>query len=181
MRLAPFFVDPEVELRPSDLLPPDQPAKPWPPIHKIRANALVRGLAFTGLALIASAVGSTVYFALTGRLDMGPMGVEALTIVACLGAYLLVTMLTEQRVPPFELAPRRWVGFLKGAALGAVTVALSVGLLAAFGAYRVVAIDFTYNPWADLFIAGVGAAVTEEILFRGIAFRLIEDAFGSWV
>ncbi len=176
-------------LRRDDLLPPDQPYKPYPPLHRWRYNAGLRALMFFGLA-----VGfSLLVGLLVGLVVAGTSGTDAIAAVATrwsgvigipafLSAYLLLTTWIEQRRPPHELAPRRaGRGLLLGLGLGAVLQLLCVGLLAAFGAFRIHGVDASYNPVWALATAGFGAAINEEILFRGILFRLVEDTFGTWV
>jgi membrane protease YdiL (CAAX protease family) len=77
---------------------------------------------------------------------------------------------------------------LSGAAKG-----VAIGLLAGFaifsavvcvaalaGAYRIVACCSAGQPLRILIGAGIMAGVMEELLFRGILFRWIEEFAGSW-
>ncbi|WP_433066520.1 lysostaphin resistance A-like protein [Dactylosporangium sp. CS-033363] len=74
------------------------------------------------------------------------------------------------------LAPQvlRWTG--AGIALFAVTI----GVIALFGGYRM---EGWGSFWAMLATLGtmVGAAVAEELLFRGALFRLVEEWLGTWI
>jgi uncharacterized protein len=67
-----------------------------------------------------------------------------------------------------------------GAALGALLFSAVVIELALGGYYRITAIHVTPQLAAAalLLIAG---AVTEELLFRGVIFRLIEEWAGTWI
>jgi membrane protease YdiL (CAAX protease family) len=182
VKISSFWVDPQVQLRASDLLPPDQPAKPWPPQHPVRFNALVRFLAFVGLLAAVAVVTGSIYFAVTTRdpLQASYWQTEVTLIVSCLVAYLVTGLVTEGRLDLIELSPHRLSGLLRGLLFGLAAVAVCLGLLAALGAYRVVGVNHDYVPWADLMTLGLGAALTEEIMFRGVALRLLEDVFGSW-
>ena len=67
-------------------------------------------------------------------------------------------------------------GVLVGAALGAGTTAL----IAALGYYHVVA----QNPWNALiwpFVIALMSAYTDELLVRGIVFRITEESLGTWL
>jgi uncharacterized protein len=68
------------------------------------------------------------------------------------------------------------LGLLLGAALFAL-VALFAGLL---GSYRITACCSTGALVSTLFGAGIMAGFMEELLFRGILFRWIEEFAGSW-
>ncbi|MDR1449712.1 MAG: CPBP family intramembrane metalloprotease [Propionibacteriaceae bacterium] len=179
--LPRLFTDPAAGLRDDDLLPPDQPLKPWPNPHRFRANAAVRGLAFLASAMVLYAAGDAVYYAVTAQTPSSFLARSGLEVGAAIASYLIVASLTEQRQPPFELAPRRWVWLFGGLAFGAAAIALTVGLLALAGAYKVTGFDPSYSPWADLVSAGLVAAICEELIFRGMVFRLLEDALGSWL
>lgn len=95
--------------------------------------------------------------------------------------YWLFVKAMEGRRALVELAPAgagRELG--TGLAIGALAVAISVGLLALSGNYRLTGA----NPWSAQ-IAGplaemlfVGAF--EELLFRAVIFRISERALGSW-
>ncbi len=102
--------------------------------------------------------------------------------VASLGswaAYVLAVRWLEHR-HAFEFGRRgaaRELG--SGLALGAALFATTIGVLATTGTYRVVA---TSSPVAALvpLASAIGAGVLEEVLFRGVLFRLIEEALGTW-
>jgi membrane protease YdiL (CAAX protease family) len=69
---------------------------------------------------------------------------------------------------------------LLGSALGVAMTLLAVGAIAAAGAFHITGTA----PWTVLikpFAEMVLVALFEEILFRGILFRLIENSLGSWI
>ena len=96
-------------------------------------------------------------------------------------AYLLLVKLVERR-PASELALRRlapdgMLGLLAGAALFSAVV----GVLWLLGSYHVLGT----HPGAPWFIAaltvGLGAGIGEEIMFRGVLYRIVEEGLGSWI
>lgn len=95
-------------------------------------------------------------------------------------AYLFLVHVIEQRVAT-ELAPRRLLrDFSLGAGFGLVLFSAVVGVLWLSGSYRVTGT----NPGAHWLIAllavGLGAGIGEEILTRGVLFRVIEEGLGTW-
>lgn len=101
-------------------------------------------------------------------------------IVPALAAYLVVTRLVERR-PPTELLSRTslqraTVGFV----IGATLFSAIVGLLWLLGAYHVVGFNPNANWVTALMMTGIGAGIGEEIMFRGVLFRIVEEGLGSW-
>lgn len=176
-------------LRALDLLPPDQPLKPFPPVRRWRYNAGVRALVFAVVfvlvtLLLALATGAALALAVGDPQRSNALlqrYAMVLAIPASLVAYGVLGRWWEGRRPVHELALRRApAGLAVGLGLGAVFMLGSVGLLALLGAYRVHGFDPTYDPWPALISAGFVAGIVEEILFRGILYRLLEDTFGTW-
>jgi membrane protease YdiL (CAAX protease family) len=64
---------------------------------------------------------------------------------------------------------------------GAIIFSIAVAIAGALGIYRIVGIGSLDGLLAALIVPTVGAAVTEEIFFRGILFRWIEQFGGSWL
>lgn len=111
-------------------------------------------------------------------------GGKALAALLCVafafGAYASYVRIVETR-PAGEMAPQgAGAEWLIGTLLGAGVLALAIGILATLGAYRITG----YNE-ADLLLFAIpGAmltAVFEEIVFRAILFRKLEEALGSWI
>jgi uncharacterized protein len=113
---------------------------------------------------------------------------EPVTVVPVLGAALAVVVywavmrfVARRRMP--EIAGRRAVPeVLFGAAIGTGFVAASASIISAFGGYSF--------SWADVDLLAVvgpvlaitcGAAVTEELMFRGFAIQALERLLGSWI
>jgi membrane protease YdiL (CAAX protease family) len=195
--LYAWIYDPVSRPRAADLLPHDQPFKPWPPVRRWRFNAGLRALAFWGLfggAMLAAGMVVVMAVLAGGGVDllagsqaaaqdlvegMPLIAMVAAELVAAVAAYAVLARGMERRRRPLELAWRRAGGAWRGAALGFAAIGLVVGVLALLGCYRVVGFNAAYSPWADLFTLGLTAGVAEELMFRGAVFRLLEDTFGS--
>lgn len=100
-------------------------------------------------------------------------------LLSLLGYWFLVRRIEKRSVAELAAAgaPRELaLGLLVGAALFAAVL----GALALFGVYR-----YTGTAPASVlikpFVAAVASGIFEELLFRGLLFRLIESAIGSWL
>jgi membrane protease YdiL (CAAX protease family) len=70
---------------------------------------------------------------------------------------------------------------LLGLVGGTVIFSIAVAIAGALGIYRIVGVGSLNGLLAALIVPTVGAAVTEEMLFRGILFRWLEQFGGSWL
>ncbi|NLT26885.1 MAG: CPBP family intramembrane metalloprotease [Microbacteriaceae bacterium] len=116
-----------------------------------------------------------------GMLGGAPLvaGLLVQAAVALAGYALLVNRAVRRR-PSVELVrPGGLRQFGLGVLLGGGAVALAVGVLALAGAYRVTDVALTSSALVGLAI-GVGAAVAEEVFFRGIVLHLLAVRFGGW-
>jgi hypothetical protein len=131
-----------------------------------------------GLLVLAQA-GS----ALVGWAVPGPPG-ELLGGLAAAGIAIAVYLLLVRRVerrPVTELGALDAPGGLgRGAALGLLAFAVTIGVIAAFGGYRVTGLGSAGGGVSALGLA-IGAAAAEEVVFRGVVFRVLEELTGSWV
>jgi len=84
-----------------------------------------------------------------------------------------------ERRPVSELSlPGAGREFLAGVGLGALLFSVTIGVVALFGAYQVTGT----NAWTVILPAlaiSITSGVMEELLFRGILFRIIEEGLGS--
>lgn len=67
-----------------------------------------------------------------------------------------------------------------GAGVGASLYAICVLILILLGIYRIEG----FNPWTFVIPAvavALSSGIFEELLFRGVLYRSVEDMFGSWV
>ena len=109
--------------------------------------------------------------------DLAQFAIRALVPLA---AYLILVKLIERRAPT-ELAPRSLLpqGLL-GVLLGLVLFSAVVAVLWLAGSYHVTSIR-PDAPWLGaLLVVGLGAGIGEEIMFRGVLFRIVEEGLGTW-
>jgi membrane protease YdiL (CAAX protease family) len=66
-----------------------------------------------------------------------------------------------------------------GVALGLCAFAVSIAILGLVGAYRVVGLG-TALPVVLALLSAIAAGTIEEIVFRGVVFRLLEEWGGTW-
>lgn len=102
------------------------------------------------------------------------------TVVLSVVAYRWIVGLTERR-PVTELGREgAWAGTGWGTLLGAGLFGLVIVNLAFLGYYEV---DGLGDPAAVIGLFGfmAAAAVSEEVLFRGVLFRVLEQWSGTWI
>ena len=67
-----------------------------------------------------------------------------------------------------------------GIAVGAGLLAATIGIIAALGYYQVTG----SNPWTaavPTFATAVVSGYVEEVVFRGVLFRIVEESLGTWI
>jgi len=126
--------------------------------------------AFVGSAGVGAAEGSWALTLLAG----------IATAVLSLLAYRWVVRRTEHRDPVEAGRAGAGTALGRGALVGALLFVTVIGAIALGGGYRV---DGTGSVAVAAGLVGVmaAAAVTEELLFRGILFRVVEQRLGTWV
>ncbi len=96
-------------------------------------------------------------------------------------AYWLLVRLIERRkvseLAPSKLLTHSAVGWLVGTA----TLVLAAAAMAVAGAYRVQGINTDVYLAGPLVVLGLLPGITEEIVARGILFRVVEDGLGTWI
>ena len=106
----------------------------------------------------------------------------AITIAFLLAAYKLVIARLGAR--PKDDLPGNPAALRDGAigiAIGFSIMALSVAVAAALGVYRIVGPGDASRLLLELVAVAIIPGFTEELLFRGILFRWIEEFGGSWL
>ncbi|WP_136520608.1 CPBP family intramembrane glutamic endopeptidase [Cellulomonas telluris] len=138
----------------------------------------MRLLAQLGAVGLATAVGSAAVMAVDGRwLPTLVLGIAAAALA--LVVYRWVVARTEHR-PVVEVAPTGAAGATaRGVALGALVFTAVIATVAVLGGYRV---EGPGSATTALGLVGfmTVAAVTEELLFRGVLFRVVEERAGTW-
>ena len=104
-----------------------------------------------------------------------------LTSAGALGMYALWWKWTEKRpvadLPMRRLAVDTGIGF----GIGILFFVLVTGTIALSGGYRVDSVNWDWNSLVRNLFMFLVVAVGEEILFRGIVFRIIDDRWGTAV
>ncbi|HEY5799824.1 MAG TPA: type II CAAX endopeptidase family protein [Burkholderiaceae bacterium] len=105
---------------------------------------------------------------------------ELLSAAGVLLAYWAYVRFVEKR-PATELGRRGFaLEAVAGLAVGAAMVAAEIGVLAALGVYEAAGVSAWSMKIAAPFATMVFVGVLEEVLCRGIIFRLAEKALGTW-
>ncbi len=111
--------------------------------------------------------------------DLRKLILDPLFVVLMLVGYYLHARWIERR-PLTEFSLRGALPeFAAGLVLGAALLSATVGILAALGVYRVTGT----NSWGIVLVplvVMVAVGFSEEIVFRGIVFRILERSLGSW-
>lgn len=155
------------------------------PLRLLR-SPVGRIAAFILSAWLIGIVCSRVYDGLglpRGNLPFGEVTplVELFRLLPVVLAYwLLVRTIESRRVD--ELGLRKLLPHVvAGLVAGFLLFSLVVGALWALGAYVVTGTSHDV-PWLGLvLVLGVGAGVGEEIVSRGVLFRIVEEGLGTWI
>ncbi|MBB6242723.1 type II CAAX endopeptidase family protein [Rhodanobacter sp. MP1X3] len=104
----------------------------------------------------------------------------SLQLLPALIAYLIVVKLIEQRRVR-ELSVRNLPTFgLGGLLIGALLFSLVVGVLWLLGVYHVTGTNAHVDWLPQVLVAGIGAGIGEEIIARGVLFRIVEEGLDTW-
>jgi CAAX protease family protein len=157
-------------------------------LRRIVTHPLVRLVIALVIFVVLSMVLSLAIYSLR-LLPAGMASGEATSGLAGIAALLFVGLVIERRslarigFPADRLLPDLGRGFLLGAAL----LTLVVGVMALAGWYRVVgfAWEMPGEGAAMIALAGLGVTlligIAEEVVTRGILFRILEEWLGSWI
>jgi membrane protease YdiL (CAAX protease family) len=95
-------------------------------------------------------------------------------------AYVLLVRLVEAR-PLHELRPRRAARDIAlGWLLGTAILLLAAGAMVAAGALDLSVATTPAQLLTPLVVAGLAPGIGEEIVARGLLFRVVEDGLGTW-
>ncbi len=92
--------------------------------------------------------------------------------------YWLYVSLIEGR-PNSEFSFKHTIELFYGFLIGLLFVSSTMALIALFGGYQIQGWN-TIGVMIPFFVMAVQAGIIEEILLRGIGFRIIEDGLGTW-
>jgi membrane protease YdiL (CAAX protease family) len=114
-----------------------------------------------------------------GKTSVGILKALACTLVSC-GAYIAYVRTFERRRAD-EFAPRAAAKELAGGILiGALLFGATIAILASLGVYRLAGTGEWSKAILPLAVALV-IGTFEEIVFRGILFRIAEESLGTWI
>jgi membrane protease YdiL (CAAX protease family) len=140
---------------------------------------LLIGIAFmVGAGMTSTLVSRAIPHA---RNDWVAVGVAVIVAAIFVVFYCAFARLVERRPTVAEFALNGWARELGAGLLGGFLLfSVVVGIIAALGGYQVIG----QNPVAVLLpvlAISITSGVTEEIMLRGIFFRLVESWLGSWI
>ncbi len=133
--------------------------------------------------ILTAALGAGGSFVLGGVGVRGALAAEAVLALAVTTAAALVGIALQRRSLAALGLPRAHAArdFARGALVGAGLISGVVAILALAGRYAVVAVRFDGGALARSLVLMLLVAWFEEVLFRGLVFRLLEEAAGSIV
>ncbi|MGK5685073.1 CPBP family intramembrane glutamic endopeptidase [Actinoplanes sp. URMC 104] len=128
---------------------------------------------------VVAAVGGRAVAAVDGN-DWLTLILGLLTAVLAVVVYAWVVRRTERRAPAEVARTGAPGGLLRGVLLGVGMVAAVIVNIALLGHYDV---DGLGSVPGALGVLGFAAAAgtTEELLFRGVLFRIVEERTGTWI
>lgn len=143
-----------------------------------------RIVAFAALALILGKLTTLVIKALGvahgGSPMAHPLATLAVQLIPAVLAYLVLVKLIERRRIS-EMNPRELAGLgAHGLLIGAVLISIVVGVLWLVGSYHVTGINTAVSWVPAVLVVGLGAGIGEEIVTRGVLFRMVEEGLGTW-
>ncbi len=112
------------------------------------------------------------------RKHMGAAGAAVLAAL-CLATYILASRLIERRIPTELAANRALPEGAAGIVIGFLLFAVVMAILLVVGVYHPAGWGTT-SGLANGFFFAVMAGIMEEILFRGLLFRLSSKIVGTW-
>lgn len=142
------------------------------------AFLLVVGFVIITFAMVWPQAAGQALAPLPGRSDWADLGISVAAAASTILAYWIFTNLIERK-PSQDLAlkgaGREWS---LGAALGFGAMTLTIGVIWLLGGYQV-----TGHNNASILVGvasmAIVSGITEEILLRGVVFRLLEQWLGS--
>lgn len=153
----------------------------------ILRNPITRILVFIALSLLISA--ALRWLVPLPRMDPGKeLALEGTQlwlrvlrgiVGVALAYWVFVRFVEGRRVA--ELRPARLLpDAAKGWLFGTIILLLAAAAMAAAGALRIEVAHGGASLLAPLLVLGFAPGITEELVARGIIFRVVEDGFGTW-
>ena len=147
-------------------------------ILRFPLTRLILGVLMLGLGLI---VGQTLISTLLKTWDWAQP--EWLNTGVAVGLSILLYVgfvrLIEGRAAS-ELSLRYWAEFPQGLLMGALVFSVVIGVLWLMGIYNITGVNGP-EVLAQSIAIGLIPGFVEEIFFRGLLYRILEDSLGTWV
>ncbi|KGI78538.1 CPBP family intramembrane glutamic endopeptidase [Oleiagrimonas soli] len=149
-------------------------------------SALARVLIFAALVFVFGFLVLIGLHALGWSMKTAPPDIKGwsqliVRTVPTVFAYLILTRLIERRWPA-ELAWRKLPAHASaGLVLGTILLCTVVGVLWLAGSYHVLDTGGEVHWLAEILTVGLGAGISEEIVFRGVLYRIVEESLGTWI
>jgi uncharacterized protein len=141
---------------------------------------MIAGFIVVMLSAVAAGATGNAAFGSLGHSGAEELALGILSAVFAVLAYLAFGRWIERREVNDLSMQRALPEWAFGAAVGAGAMAVTIGVIALLGGYRIIG----QNSIAVLLpIAGIAfqSGFFEEVLLRGIVFRLTEKWLGSWI
>ncbi len=128
-------------------------------------------------------LGQGAVWTLAPRFGKVPVALLSMFIASVLGwaAYALYARWVEHRRPSEFGRAGGARELAAGLLIGAALFSAVVGVQALFGAYRITGVRDDLSVMVIPLCVSFAAAAIEEILFRGVIFRLLEESLGTWI
>lgn len=131
-------------------------------------------VSFVALSVMANALMTAV-----GGNPIGSLVVGVAAAAVALTAYAVACRVLERRSPVELPARAAWPTLRTGVVAGSALFTMTILVIALLGGYRIVGWGSVGGLLATTGVMAV-VAVTEEILFRGVLFRIVEELTGTW-
>jgi len=155
----------------------DPPASTMQKVMQLPLIRLIMGFL---LVIIPVAIGQTIIPSLPVSKLWRSILVMVSTLPLAYGGYYVLVHFIERREMT-ELNPSGAAReTVQGIVIGTLCFGGIMAILALAGAYKVLGTNNLSVLLAPFFFA-ISSAVFEEILFRGVLFRIIERSLGSWI
>jgi membrane protease YdiL (CAAX protease family) len=168
--------------------PPIQPSTPTVPpwqrwlVYSPLARIVIFGLLTASIGAIVGFAGRMAGIPVGERVPfdkVGPLLQFCRLLPIVLAYWLLVRFIERRRVD--EMAAGKLIPHVvAGIVGGAVVFSLIIGVLWLLGCYHVNGINHDVSWLGPILVLGFGAGIGEEIISRGVLFRIVEEGMGTW-
>jgi len=142
---------------------------------------LTRILSGSFVLLILLMIAQTTEGAWPGdKTDIGYFGLACVAVTVGGLAYYGFVFVIERRAVT-ELSIQKAISeLIIGVIIGATIFLITIGILWAFGYYQVLSMN-SPTVIVTIMVFALNSGVFEELLFRGVLFRTMEESLGTWL